>query len=850
MSYIQIPQEKTIQLSQSTKEPIGTKAKEEIKAGVHKPLEPVKFRSIFAPTRERKSSELLREPRQAQPAKLTSSETSGQKEKQTEIDDISREKEAQVMKPKALQMKFQKVHPHDYASETVQLMPTQYNFQGPLIENLKNSLNPLNENRLNLVGENYDESENRRDREKKHSEKYSGSSNYWQGEEFITKEKDTTIQEDSPTVVPPPTTNLDNKLFADSLKASFQQLRLLPSIQIGAEQINQKLMKNIEKLKSGDKSNVDESFHLLFDEWRKVKNFQNIVDDFDSLEEPAVTENDSENLWQKFAIVFKSYYHGLKTSKLLSESELSMWESINNNLPENISIPEDEDVVASISNYKGIVDELLNQKVVNISDAIHKVANNYSQKTGVWKIENNYLKNIQQKYTEDQIKYNPVNEKQFNLHLLLNNELTSSSSELMELELIKLLQDELQEDALEAAQNKEPEIAKIRAKKIQGALKTDQLNVVGENHDESGERRKEEKIYAAIFSGSPNYWLEHEFRFREQEPHEEVQSQENDKRPFADPTHLGFFDHIRRVYRSAKNIFSGSPNQMKKLDEEVQPQENDKRQFADPPDLRFFDRIWLLYSLAKDITKDITISKTENMDLLKAGLELIDYLLNNPIYSLDSGKYRFELEQEEKKKFMDLVPQIKDIAVTWQDAYEHYYQGIPNQADKDKYPQPETMRQKYILWATEGQKVLTANSNPQENCIASLNILITAIKQKGLLSKRGLSDKSLEGNDVPIKTLAGIETKERSNEINMMRSDQMHEAANNRYKTKGVWKIGEQHVIDIDTKYPEDQINYNLVHRDVFNDDMKFGLNFAIMLVLGKSEDMRTLKENKFGASK
>ncbi len=119
-----------------------------------------------------------------------------------------------------------------------------------------------------------------------------------------------------------------------------------------------------------------------------------------------------------------------------------------------------------------------------------------------------------------------------------------------------------------------------------------------------------------------------------------------------------------------------------------------------------------------------------------------------------------------------------------------------------------------------------------------MDLLITAIKQKGLLGKRGLRGESLEGNEVKIKTWKGIETNKTSSDISIMRSDKMHEVANNRYQTKGVWKIGEQHVIDIDAKYPKEQRKYNLVHQDVFNDDMEFGLNFAIMLVLGKSEDM------------
>jgi len=44
------------------------------------------------------------------------------------------------------------------------------------------------------------------------------------------------------------------------------------------------------------------------------------------------------------------------------------------------------------------------------------------------------------------------------------------------------------------------------------ALSDDQLNVVGEKHEESTPRRPQETKYAATFSGSEHYWIEHEFR--------------------------------------------------------------------------------------------------------------------------------------------------------------------------------------------------------------------------------------------------------------------------------------------------------------------------------------------------
>ncbi len=52
MDYMQVQKKiapSSIQLSQSTRQPIGTTAKEEIKADQKKSPEPVEFRSIFTP---------------------------------------------------------------------------------------------------------------------------------------------------------------------------------------------------------------------------------------------------------------------------------------------------------------------------------------------------------------------------------------------------------------------------------------------------------------------------------------------------------------------------------------------------------------------------------------------------------------------------------------------------------------------------------------------------------------------------------------------------------------------------------------------------------------------------------
>lgn len=63
-----------------------------------------------------------------------------------------------------------------------------------------------------------------------------------------------------------------------------------------------------------------------------------------------------------------------------------------------------------------------------------------------------------------------------------------------------------------------------------------------------------------------------------------------------------------------------------------------------------------------------------------------------------------------------------------------------------------------------------------------------------------------------------IERNKEEAKISEQRSDKMHEAAQENFKTPGVWKIGERHRDYIDKKYTKR--NYNLVSRDDFNKEL------------------------------
>ena len=96
------------------------------------------------------------------------------------------------------------------------------------------------------------------------------------------------------------------------------------------------------------------------------------------------------------------------------------------------------------------------------------------------------------------------------------------------------------------------------------------------------------------------------------------------------------------------------------------------------------------------------------------------------------------------------------------------------------------------------QKIETAQSSFRE----SLNRLYEAVVEIKLVSNPEL-DKE---------------------QVSKLRSEHMHQAANNSYKTKGVWKIGDYHVEDIKSSHGTSKvfkIKYNLVTASEFYDALE-----------------------------
>ncbi len=113
-------------------------------------------------------------------------------------------------------------------------------------------------------------------------------------------------------------------------------------------------------------------------------------------------------------------------------------------------------------------------------------------------------------------------------------------------------------------------------------LKKDHFNVVGEEHDKSGQRRDEEQQYAKCHSGSDKFYLENDLREEPLTDYEKRQKKEDpssfrDTRKPADSYRLQLFGIVKDMQEHIKSLFllaaqaqtSTEPNQGDFLDEFV-----------------------------------------------------------------------------------------------------------------------------------------------------------------------------------------------------------------------------------------------------------------------------------------
>lgn len=104
---------------------------------------------------------------------------------------------------------------------------------------------------------------------------------------------------------------------------------------------------------------------------------------------------------------------------------------------------------------------------------------------------------------------------------------------------------------------------------IQPKLKKEALNVVGEKHDFSGARRKEEAKFISKYLGfkNKNLWLENEFRVGLP-----PKKKKDDQRPFADPFELRFLQRLwlGRQLVDGIAIHRDFPNVVERMKEQIQ----------------------------------------------------------------------------------------------------------------------------------------------------------------------------------------------------------------------------------------------------------------------------------------
>ncbi len=308
-------------------------------------------------------------------------------------------------------------------------------------------------------------------------------------------------------------------------------------------------------------------------------------------------------------------------------------------------------------------------------------------------------------------------------------------------------------------------------------LVKDRLNVVGEDHIESGReiRRRCEKSYTAQYSGSSSYWLEHEFRVRGKTFSEKVRSRfhGSDKRPTADPFKLRFLQKMVLI-----------------------------EQYGIPNLLGSFEIINRAKQIGESERKTLTEELTKYFDALIEDMTGDIYASLRWLEQLSQGKDGFELSQEDKTKFLEYKPNLDNIK-------NQYIMAMITLFIKAENNLPEYFNE-FIIH--EEKKFFKKNKPKNKLHIEARNNVDNAreIVQRLEVTTKAIIDslKSQLKIENPLDFTA--------EKIIEMRSISMHEAAKNRWEKKGVWKIGDFHVEDIKKLFPSD-IKYNLVTREEFN---------------------------------
>ncbi len=293
-------------------------------------------------------------------------------------------------------------------------------------------------------------------------------------------------------------------------------------------------------------------------------------------------------------------------------------------------------------------------------------------------------------------------------------------------------------------------------------LVTDRLNVVGESHSESDLRRTEEKEYTTEYSGTSDYWIENEFLARDKNFWEKVRSLKffpkrfsySERRPTADPFKLRFLQMIKII------------------DENV---------------------VTKILETSQEIVKGTEAPSSNQFDdVIKFSNKYIDnsyYLLN----ALSNGEDGLDLSQREKERILSFSKELDDIQLKYITIMVKLFDFTENQFPTDLITNIITKKKEFLQNARLSTDLVVDANNIEESMLNLYN------------SVENLRQKLVAQFWKPNITVA---------EIIHRRSLLMQQAANNRYRKKGVWKIGTNHIEDMEKMHPQ---RYNLVTKADFD---------------------------------
>ena len=287
------------------------------------------------------------------------------------------------------------------------------------------------------------------------------------------------------------------------------------------------------------------------------------------------------------------------------------------------------------------------------------------------------------------------------------------------------------------------------------AIANDSLNMVGENHKDSGKRRQREVRYSNRVFGEGNYWKENEFT---------VENQNGEFERFGDPINVRILQRLNNTKLGLKEFIS-IVNQL--LEKEKRSERYD-----------IYDED---FKRGSELVSMLPITMINAWGLLKDYSTLKKGLSFTFLKNLSLIPSNISMKSKGEKGFLGF---LKSWANEIQTFSTHFH------GDFYDYTEPKTRK------------------SAQENMLRSLK------KMYGYFDAMSTSQSKFGENLNNFKDIGSLQTL--FNETSEIRSFQMHEAAKKMSHKKGIWKVGEDHIqhILLDGK---DTTGYNIVTKNEFD---------------------------------